>query len=218
MNDAAARAPKIVAIMGSYHDEGMIAKLTAAVLQAASEAGAEVKTIKLHEHPIEFCTNCRQCMQTPGPERGECFHHDGMEAILNELESARGIVLAAPVNMWNINALTRRFMERCAVYGYWPWGQHAPKLRHAQASRPAVLIASSGAPAFAGQWLSGAHSALKFLARILGCKPIGTVWQGKINQQQAAVAPKTLDKARQLGHYLAAQCADHAKAELTNKQ
>lgn len=198
-------APKIIAIMGSYRDQGVVSQLTDAVMQAAEEAGAEVETIRLKDQHIEFCTNCRECMQTPGETRGQCPHDDDMNQILERVEAADAVVLAAPVNMWNINALTRQFMERCAGFGYWPWGQHAPTLRKKSTDKKAVLIAASGAPAFAAQWLTGAVSALKWLAKILGAKPIGTLWQGKINEHIITIDPKTLEKAQRLGRELASK-------------
>lgn len=197
------RPLRIVAVMGSYRDGGAIEQLTEAVLSGAREQGAQAEMIRLKDHPIEFCTNCRQCMQQPGPERGRCVHEDGMEAMLQQLEAADAVVLAAPVNLWNVNALTRRFMERCAGFAYWPWGQPAPKMRQPNPTKKAVLISSSGAPAFAAQWLSGAQSALKFFARVLGAKPIGVLWEGKVSERTPQVAAKSLDKAQRLGRELA---------------
>lgn len=61
---------KIVAIVGSYRKDGVIDTAVEAVLAGAREKGANTHTIYLTEHHIEFCRNCRTCVQTPGQERG----------------------------------------------------------------------------------------------------------------------------------------------------
>lgn len=49
--------------------------------------------------------------------------------MVERIEGGDAYVLAAPTNFNSISAVLKRFMERLAVYGYWPWGQAAPKLR-----------------------------------------------------------------------------------------
>lgn len=50
-------------------------------------------------------------------------------------------------------ALTKRFIERLSVYGYWPWGRPIPRMRRPEKSRNAVLVTSSACPAFLGRFL-----------------------------------------------------------------
>ena len=143
-------AKKIVAITGSYRRGGMIDQAVAEAAGGAREAGAEVNVISLLDKHIEFCTNCRACTQTPGEKRGACVHADDMGAILDAIEAADGLIVGAPVNFYNVNALTRRFMERLVVYGYWPWTQGGPKFRLGE-TRKAAVITSCAAPAFIGR-------------------------------------------------------------------
>ena len=64
--------------------------------------------------------------------------------------------------MGSVTALYKNFMERLAVYGYWPWGEHAPKYRKANArKKPAVLVSSCAAPGFAGPWAYSTQAQLK---------------------------------------------------------
>jgi multimeric flavodoxin WrbA len=101
-----------VAIIGSYRKSGAIDTAVEAVLEGAREKGAQTHTIYLRDQHIEFCTNCRQCTQKPGEERGKCAQRDDLETILNEIEAADAVVLGSPVNYYNATALFRRFLER----------------------------------------------------------------------------------------------------------
>lgn len=53
----------IPGIVGSYRKGGIIDSTVSEVLAAAEQGGAEVKKLcRLGRH-VEFCTNCRRCMQ-----------------------------------------------------------------------------------------------------------------------------------------------------------
>lgn len=69
-----------------------------------------------------------------------------MAGILDTLEAADALVIGAPVNFGNVNALTQQFLERCVCYGYWPWNARRPQWRNPQISKKAVLVSSSAAP------------------------------------------------------------------------
>ena len=107
--------PKVVAIVGSYRKSGIVDSAVDAILAGASAKGAETRKIYLLDKRIEFCTNCRCCTQMEGEQRGRCVQRDDLESILAEIQSANAIVLGAPVNFYNLNALFRRFMERLVV-------------------------------------------------------------------------------------------------------
>jgi NAD(P)H-dependent FMN reductase len=195
---------KVVAIAGSYRKGGTIDRAVDAVLEGAREKGAQTRTIHLAEQHIEFCTNCRQCTQTPGAERGKCAQQDDLEAILAEIEAADAVVLASPVNDYNVTALFRRFLERLLGYTYWPWGQNAPRLRSKLRPRQAVLVASSAMPGFLIPFATGAAKALRLTANSLGAKPVGSLWIGLASgEPHPLLSARTLDKARRLGMKLA---------------
>jgi putative NADPH-quinone reductase len=195
---------KVVAIVGSYRKGGTIDQAVEAVLEGARARGAVTQTIRLSERQIEFCTNCRQCMQAPGEERGKCVQHDEMEPILAGIEAADAVVLGSPVNAFNTTAIFRRFMERLVGYGYWPWGQNAPVARTKRRPRKAVLVASSAAPGFLIPLATGAPRALGLAATLLGAKPVGKLWIGfAAREQHQQLTDKTRERARRLGLKLA---------------
>ena len=196
---------RVVAICGSYRQGGAIDQAVEAVLEGAREKGAETKTFHLREQQIEFCTNCRRCMQQPGEEFGKCVQKDDLEKILAEVKTADALVLGAPVNCYNVTAIFRRWLERLVGAGYWPWGQAAPKTRQRKAARRAVLVTSAAMPGFLIPLATGAARALKLAAAMLNARPVGSMWMGFVAQQpHYELTPKLRARARRLGRKLAA--------------
>lgn len=169
----------ILAINGSYRDDGVTDQLVASAEQFLRRAGAEVEVVQLRDYPIEFCLNCRECTQTPGDIPGHCVHNDGMQALIDKIEGADGLILASPTNVGAVTALFKRFMERLTVYAYWPWGKPAPVLRKRQKTTKKVVVMSScAAPAWIGSWLFKTISQLKRVGVIVGAKPVDSLMVG----------------------------------------
>ena len=171
---------KVVAVVGSYRKDGTIDSAVEAVLAGAREKGAETVAFHLREKHVEFCTNCRQCVQAPGAERVKCVQQDDMEPMLQAIDEADAVVLASPINFYNVTAIFRRFMERTLGYGYWPWSKPTPGWRNRNPRKKAVLVASSAAPRIFIPLATGAAKALKVTARTLGAKPVGRLWIGLV--------------------------------------
>ncbi len=195
---------KVVAIVGSYRKGGTIDQAVEAILEGARAKGAVTQTVELRNCHIEFCTNCRHCMQEPGETRGKCLQQDDLEPILAGIESADAVVLGAPVNAFNTTALFRLFMERLVGYGYWPWGQDAPKTRSKLRPRKAVLVTSAAMPGFLIPLATGSPRALRTAAALLGAKTVGKLWIGfSAHEEHQKLRPHTRLRARRLGAKLA---------------
>jgi len=195
---------KVVAITGSYRRDGAIDQLVEAVLDGARQQGAHTEMIRLSEKHIEFCTNCRSCVQTTGAERGICPINDEMASVLDEIESADGVIFASPVNFYNATAIFRRFLERMLGCAFWPWGSMAPKSRSSWKPRRAVLIATAAMPGFLIPLATGVGRALQSAAKMAGATTIGTLWVGLVaKNQKPTLSPRTLARARSLGIRLA---------------
>lgn len=200
---------KILGIVGSYRKNGVIDLLVTEVLYSAEKCGATTKKLYLTDEHIEFCTNCRRCTLEPGTEPGKCVLSDDMNAILNEWNGCDGLIIGAPVNFYNVTAITRRFMERLACFSYWPWGQHGPTMRNRGKNKKAVLITSSAMPSIMGRFLTGAPRALKTIAETMGAKPVKTIFVGLAAQQENSSPPeKAIRKAQAAGRLLAGQCVE----------
>jgi multimeric flavodoxin WrbA len=195
---------KVVAIVGSYRKGGAIDTAVEAILEGAREKGAQTHTIYLREQHVEFCTNCRQCTQSPGAERVKCAQQDDLESILKEIEAADAVVLGSPVNYYNATALFRRFLERLLGFFYWPWGNNLLVQRNKRQSRKAVLVASAGMPGFLIPFATGAAKALRLAAKCLGAKRVGSLWIGLVSQEpHPRLSARTLERARHMGWKLA---------------
>ena len=195
---------KVVGIVGSYRKGGIIDSIITEVLASAADRGAETEKIYLQDCQIEFCTNCRKCLQNEGLKRGKCILEDDMESILDRIDRSNSLVIGAPVNCGNINALTQQFLERCVCYGYWPWGEPVPTIRNKIKNKKAILVSASAAPAWMGRMLTGVINSLKTLADLLGAKTIGIIWVGLVNKDKMELSEKTIQKAKRLGQKLVA--------------
>jgi NAD(P)H-dependent FMN reductase len=195
---------KVVAIVGSYRKGGTIDSAVQAILAGAREKGAETHTIYLADRHIELCTNCRECVQKPGPERGKCKQQDDLEPMLMEIEAADALVLGSSVNYYNVTALFRKFLERLICYTYWPWGQNGPRPRSKRQSRKSVLVASSGMPGFLIPIFTGAAKALRLASVSLGAKPVSSLWIGlAAGAPHYALPARVRERARRIGWKLA---------------
>jgi multimeric flavodoxin WrbA len=182
---------KVLAINGSYRDDGITDQTVEALAQALEAVGAEVEVILLREYPIEFCLNCRACTQQPGAVPGECVIHDGMQELIDKIERADCYILAAPTNFSSVTAIFKRFMERLAVYAYWRWDMNGPQFRNAQAPRKkALLVTSCAAPGILGRLFFGTNKQLKLTAKTIGAEVVGSLFTGLIAKQQHPKLPE----------------------------
>jgi len=180
---------RILAINGSYRDNGAIDQAVDLALQTARDAGALVEQVKLRDFPIEFCRNCRECTQLPGEAPGRCVQQDRMQELIDKLEAADGYILASPTNFFSVTAVFKRFMERLVVYGYWPFGMAAPRPRRKPTGKRAVLIASCAAPGLLGRVFHTTLRQLKTTARTIDAKPSGSLFIGLVSMQEHPVLP-----------------------------
>lgn len=169
----------IILINGSYRADGNISQAICYLAHKLNEEGCHCEIISLNEEEIKFCTNCRNCTQTPGTAPGECVLDDGMSTIVEKLEQADAYVFASPTNMGTVTAVYKRFMERLILYAYWPWGNHAPKYRKAnEFKKPAILIASSAMPGIMGRLMTNTMSIMDFGLKAAGAKRVGSLYMG----------------------------------------
>jgi len=188
----------ILAINGSYRDDGVTDKTVEVLKQTLEAAGEQVEVVLLRDYPIEFCLNCRECTQQPGEEPGKCVQHDGMQELINKIESADAYILASPTNFGSVTAVFKRFMERLVVYAYWPWDMHAPQYRKKDVKKKmALLVSSSAAPGFMARLAYGTHRQLKATAKVIGAEPVATIFTGLIaDKPKPDLSAKVLNKMK----------------------
>ena len=170
---------KVAAIVGTYRKGRTIDTAVDEALRGAREAGAETEKIFLLDKHIDFCTNCRACTQTPGPQRGRCVIEDDMASILDTLGAADACIFASPINFFSVTAVMKRFIERLVCYADWPWGTPIPKMRLKKGHKNALLITSSACPAFIGRFaFRGTLKMLKACAVCLGAGSVRKLYFG----------------------------------------
>ena len=195
---------KVLAINGSYRDDGTTDQAVDVLVQSLKQKGVEVEEILLRDYPIEFCLNCRECTQQPGASPGKCVIDDGLNDLVDKIEDADAYIFASPTNFGSATALFKRFMERLVVYGYWPWGTKFPAFRKAKLiNKKAILISSSGAPAIMGRWLFGTTGQLKKAAKLVGAKPVGVLFTGTASVDRSQKLPEEIqEQAREFANEL----------------
>lgn len=176
---------KVVAVNGSYRKNGITDQAVDAALRMARQQGAWVKKINLTDTRIDFCTNCRVCTgEGLERKRGRCVLNDEMYRVLAEIESADGLILAAPINFGGATAVMKKFVERLIMYTYWPWGTMVPKGRIRTRAKKAVIMTSSGCPGWLGRIIMpGAARLMKTSAGLLGAQVVSSLHFGSVAQE-----------------------------------
>lgn len=195
---------KILAISASYRQDGITDQTVEALRQAVEALDGEVEVVKLRERPLLFCRNCRECTQHPGEEPGCCPLPDGMQELIDRIESADGYILASPTNFGAATALFKRFMERLVVYAYWPWDMNGPRYRKRKAPRKkAVLISSCAAPGVLGRYFFATRKQLRMTAKTIGADTVGTIFTGLVGKKShPRIESRVHRKTRQLAKKL----------------
>jgi len=196
---------RVTALIGSYRKGGIIDQAVDEILRSAGEEGAATSKIYLIDKDIEFCTNCRACTQHRGAERGECPLTDDVAGLLDEIERSHAVVLASPMNFGTVTAVMKRFIERLVCYACWTWGTNAPKIRHRQKDRRAVIVCSAAAPSLMARLSSRMVSLLKSAAKLLGARVAGVLFIGlAAREERQHLGRRTRERARRLGKKVAA--------------
>lgn len=101
------RMKKLVAIMGSPHRNGNCSACVDAILEGAKQAGIESKKLILKDYDIGYCIGCRRCVET-----AKCVLQDDMDEVLGMVKDADIVLIATPIYICQVNALTKNFLDR----------------------------------------------------------------------------------------------------------
>ena len=143
---------KILAVYGSPRRRGNTATLLKHSVKGAMEAGAKVNEINLRDLKMSPCLEIYGCKKD-----GQCAIKDDFQPVIEQIMSAKGLMLASPIFFYTVSAHTKILMDRCQslwVKKYWidkvPFDQWTPK-------RKGLFIsvgATKGKKLFAGALLS----------------------------------------------------------------
>lgn len=103
---------KVIAVNASPRHEGNTAKLAAAFLAGAAEAGAATEVFNLEGMRVHACIACAVCKNN----RNLCAINDDMQKLYEEIQSASALMLAFPVYMWQMAAQAKVFVDRLYAF------------------------------------------------------------------------------------------------------
>ncbi|MGA8181796.1 MAG: flavodoxin family protein [Desulfobacterales bacterium] len=120
---------QILAIYGSPRRRGNTATLLKHAVKGAVDAGAQVDEIILRDLKISPCLEIYACKKD-----GRCAIKDDFQQIVDQIMSAKGLILASPIFFYTVSSHTKILMDRCQslwVKKYWidkvPFGKWEPK-------------------------------------------------------------------------------------------
>ncbi len=151
---------QILGLVGSARSWGNSELLTRQILQGAQSQGAAVGIVRLTDLHLESCTGCLRCAIGGGP----CPIEDDMKWLIETVEAADGLVLAAPTYFLGPAAVIKLILDRLLmVVGRID--------RPLPTRRPAVTVASAGLEGWRGVTLPY----LNALVAAFGYQPIDSL-------------------------------------------
>ncbi len=103
---------KILAVNGSPRKRRNTASLLSAVLEGASEKGAETELVHLQDLSFKGCASCFACKRLGARTYGRCAQKDDLLRVLDKASEADVLVLGTPLYYSLESALLRAFEER----------------------------------------------------------------------------------------------------------
>jgi NAD(P)H-dependent FMN reductase len=207
----------ILAVVGSYRKGRTVETLVDSAIEGA-RANSDISVKKLHlvEKHIEYCKNCMACRNdAESCDRAACVISDDMDAIYAMVDEADGYIFGTPVNMGNVTALMKTFLERlCWVFarpGTWPL-VGCPRPRTTRDKAAIVIVTSGIVPPLLRRWCDDATPLIKSVcASSLNAKVVGDLYAGAVERRGVEAY---LDKAFGLGKRLAARCRGQSTGEV----
>lgn len=103
------------------------AQMCGGFARGASEAGAEVETVRLYDLDFNGCRSCFACKLKGGPSFGRCGWRDGATDLLAAASQADGLAFASPVYLGTITPPLHAFIERL-TFQFISYGKGYPVL------------------------------------------------------------------------------------------
>ncbi len=183
----------IVAFSATPRKRGNSDLLADCVLEGVREAGAAAEKVRLRKLDIHPCIACNACKKSPD---APCALQDDMAPLLDKVRAADGIVFAAPIYFFSMNAQMKTFLDRLyALFG-------ADTFDALKGKKAAVVLTYGDSdPLNSGVMnaLRTFQDAFTFLdVGFAGCVHASCDAPGEVASQQAV-----LDQAKALGRKLA---------------
>jgi multimeric flavodoxin WrbA len=103
---------KIVMISGSRNPEGQTARAANAILDGATNVGAECERIFLPAHTMERCRQCEDNGWGICRTEGRCIIDDDFAGVVDLIKRSDAVVFASPVYYGELSESLRAFTDR----------------------------------------------------------------------------------------------------------
>lgn len=99
---------KILILNGSPREKGNTATLAAQLTAGATDSGADVESIYLHDLDIRPCDACDYCQE----DGNGCIISDDMQTLYPKMRESDVVVIASPVYWFNLTAQSKLCIDR----------------------------------------------------------------------------------------------------------
>jgi multimeric flavodoxin WrbA len=106
----------VIALNGSPRSNGRTAELLDATIETLKSFDVEVEVIHLRKMDINVCAGCNSCVL----HDQRCIIKDELHVVTDKIKHADGLILAAPVYMWNTSTWMKIFIDRLPSYFHRP--------------------------------------------------------------------------------------------------
>jgi multimeric flavodoxin WrbA len=141
---------------------------------------------------ISPCRDCRYCWNHP-----TCCIKDGMQDIYGLVESAQGIIIAAPVYFSSAPAPLKLIIDRFQPY----WAKNCLKKQPWEKRKKGALLLAGGAASFENQF-KGCEIQYADVFKALGVDSLGTVCMSDTDHRTLSTEEKTKDELVNLANLL----------------
>jgi len=104
---------KVLAINGSARKDGNTAIMVRQVFAELEKEGIQTHMEQLHGQNLAGCIACYKCFERK--DRRCAVNNDAMNTLIEQMESADGIILASPTYFADVSANMRAVIERCGM-------------------------------------------------------------------------------------------------------
>lgn len=182
---------KVVAISGTYRKgrtiDTLIGKAVEGVKKIAPDA--EVTTIQLIDKNIQYCKNCMACRKDD-PEKSyiPCIIKDDMDEIYPLLDEADAYIFGTPVNIGDVTAVMKTFLERMvwvmAKPGDGIMVKGCPVPRNKKKKKAVIIVSSGLVPTTLRMFCDSATALIKTVCESsLNAEIVGNMYAGAIEKE-----------------------------------
>lgn len=175
---------KILGIVASPRKSGNCEILTKVIIEAAGSNNI-LEMIRLTDLDIKGCRACYACL----PKEAPCVIEDDLSFLLERIQNADAVVIAAPCYILGPNSSIKKLQDRFVSIGN-KYEQYAGK--------PCVTVTTYGAP----NWEGYTEPALNLTARFLNLNLVDSAVFFGAHPAEVIEKPADLQRAQQLGRAL----------------